>query len=98
MCTNIYEELRDLDKNLEVIYSFEPFRCPVCFANYGSGEGLVIRDCFHIICLKCIEIHVKQSTDAEIKCPYVDAEYKCECFLQVNENLTINHMAKKKFF
>ncbi|KAJ8686573.1 hypothetical protein QAD02_022367 [Eretmocerus hayati] len=79
-----YEELISLE-NCDVISTTEPFECPVCFMIYGPDEGIILRDCLHTFCRSCVANVVRYCEEAEVKCPYRDAEYTCESTLQERE-------------
>ncbi|XP_037911471.1 uncharacterized protein LOC119651784 [Hermetia illucens] len=81
---NHYLELLSLD-NADVVPNIEAFECPICFMNFETGQGVILRDCLHTFCKECLAHTVQYSEDAEIKCPYMDTEYSCDSVLQERE-------------
>lgn len=79
-----YTEILNLDST-DVVPNSEPFECPVCFMKFGANEGVILRDCLHIFCRECIINTVKYNDEAEVKCPYMDAEYSCDSIIQERE-------------
>ncbi|XP_058794151.1 uncharacterized protein LOC131665917 [Phymastichus coffea] len=79
-----YEELMSLE-NCDVIITAEPIECPVCLMITVPGEGVTLRDCLHTFCRDCVINVVRYCEDAEVKCPYRDADYTCESTLQERE-------------
>lgn len=79
-----YEELISLE-NWDVIPNSEPIECPICFVTYGPREGVILRDCLHMFCRPCIANTIAYCEEAEVKCPYRDANYTCESTLQERE-------------
>ncbi|XP_014212773.1 uncharacterized protein LOC106642489 [Copidosoma floridanum] len=79
-----YEELMSLE-NCDVISNSEPIECPVCFMIFAPAEGVILRDCLHSFCRMCIANVVRYCEEAEVKCPYRDADYTCESTLQERE-------------
>ncbi|XP_032682423.1 uncharacterized protein LOC116849402 [Odontomachus brunneus] len=79
-----YEELILLE-NWDVIPNSESIECPICFVTYGPREGVILRDCLHMFCRACIANTIEYCEEAEVKCPYRDAEYTCESTLQERE-------------
>nr|XP_012229578.1 PREDICTED: uncharacterized protein LOC105676353 isoform X1 [Linepithema humile] len=79
-----YEELISLE-NWDVIPNSEPIECPICFVTYGPREGVILRDCLHMFCRPCIANTIAYCEEAEVKCPYRDADYTCESTLQERE-------------
>lgn len=79
-----YHELLSLD-TADLILNFEPFECPICLLNFKKGEGIILRECFHVFCRECLQHTVKFSEDIQIKCPYMDTEMSCESLIQDRE-------------
>ncbi|KAJ6648215.1 RanBP-type and C3HC4-type zinc finger-containing protein 1 [Pseudolycoriella hygida] len=79
-----YNELLSLD-TADVVPNAEPFECPVCFMKFGAKDGVVLRDCLHVFCRECIINTIKYNEEAEVKCPYLDAEYSCDSIIQERE-------------
>lgn len=79
-----YSQLLHLD-NTNIVPNAEPFECTVCFCAIAIGAGVVLRDCIHTFCRECIINTVKYSEEAEVKCPYANADYSCDCVIQERE-------------
>lgn len=79
-----YNQLLNLD-NTNVVPNAEPFLCPVCLTDIAIGAGVILRECLHTFCRECIVDTVKYSEEAEVKCPYIDEKYSCECVIQERE-------------
>lgn len=80
-----YEELLTLEEgDLDLVENLETFECPICIVTYEKGEGVMLRECLHVFCKECLAGTINMSDSPEIKCPYLDNEYTCDCFLQVN--------------
>lgn len=89
-----YTELLSLDTT-DVVPNSEPFECTVCFMEIGAKDGVVLRDCLHVFCRECIINTIKYNDEAEVKCPYLDAVYSCESFIQERE---IKSLVSKDIF
>lgn len=83
--SNHYMELLSLDDLNDVAVNADAFECAVCFVDYEPTEGVVLRNCLHTFCKECIRNTIIYSEEAEVKCPYIDAKYTCECTLQDRE-------------
>lgn len=83
--SNHYLELLSLDNLNDIAVNTEAFECAVCFVEYEPTEGVVLRNCLHTFCKDCIRNTIIYSEEAEVKCPYIDATYTCECTLQDRE-------------
>lgn len=83
--SNHYLELLSLDNLNDIAVNREAFECAVCFVEYEPAEGVVLRNCLHTFCKECIRNTIIYSEEAEVKCPYIDATYTCECTLQDRE-------------
>lgn len=82
--TQHYLDLLNLD-NADAVPNLEPFECPICFMDYNTAEGVILRECLHTFCKECLINTVKYSEEAEIKCPFRDNFYSCDCVLQERE-------------
>lgn len=80
---NTYLELCHLETT-GYITNLEPFECCICFLEYGKGEGAVLRECLHTFCKECLANTVEHCDEPEVKCPYIDKDYSCDCILQVS--------------
>lgn len=83
--SNHYLELLSLDNLNDIAVNTEAFECAVCFVDYEPTEGAVLRNCLHIFCKDCIRNTIIYSDEAEVKCPYIDTKYTCDCILQDRE-------------
>lgn len=83
--SNHYLELLSLDNLNNIAVNTEAFECAVCFAECEPTEGVVLRNCLHTFCKECIRNTIVYSEEAEVKCPYNDAKYTCDCTLQDRE-------------
>jgi hypothetical protein len=62
-------DLSQINNSYAVNFNNEPFKCPMCSKNFG-GDGIVLRDCLHIFCLKCLNDFINQKKGTVIKCLY----------------------------
>ena len=53
--------------------------------DYQPLEGVILRNCLHTFCKDCIRNTIIYSEEAEVKCPYYDNQYSCDCLLQDRE-------------
>lgn len=44
-----YQKLIELE-DAKCVVNIEPFDCPICFGEFKSGEGVVLRECLHTFC------------------------------------------------
>lgn len=79
-----YNELLNLDSS-DIISNTEPFECPICLTVCERNFGITLRNCLHVFCKECIVNTVKYSEEAEVKCPYIDNDYSCDCILSERE-------------
>lgn len=80
-----YIELLSLDDSMDLTKNTEPFECSVCLVEYQSFDGVMLRNCLHTFCRDCVRNTIMYSDDAEVKCPYIDERYSCDCLLQDRE-------------
>lgn len=80
-----YIELLSLDDSLDLTKNLEVFECTVCLVEYQPLEGVILRNCLHTFCKDCVRNTIIYSDDAEVKCPYIDSIYSCDCHLQDRE-------------
>lgn len=80
-----YIELLSLDDSMDLTKNTEPFECTVCLVEYQSYDGVMLRNCLHTFCPDCVRNTIRYSDDAEVKCPYIDEKYSCDCLLQDRE-------------
>ncbi|CAO1393836.1 unnamed protein product [Diamesa serratosioi] len=76
--------LEELDANT-FIENKEPFSCPICMIDIDIGAGVVLKNCLHMFCKKCMNKTIEHSNDIEIKCPFMDDQGSCEFHLQDSE-------------
>lgn len=80
-----YEELLTLEEgDLDLVENSDMFECPICFVTYEKGEGVRLRECLHVFCKECLAGTINMSDNPEIKCPYLNDDYACDCFVQVS--------------
>lgn len=80
-----YIELLSLDDSMDLTKNTEVFECSVCMVDYQPLEGLILRNCLHTFCKDCTRSTIIYSDEAEVKCPYFDDQYSCDCLLQDRE-------------
>lgn len=80
-----YIELLSLDDSMEITTNSEMFECSICFVEYQALEGVILRNCLHTFCKDCIKNTIIYADEAEVKCPYMDNTYSCDCLLQDRE-------------
>ncbi|CAL8076663.1 unnamed protein product [Orchesella dallaii] len=71
--------------NMEVLENCSAFDCSICMTEVGVGKGVIIKECLHLYCKDCLVKVIELSDEARIKCPYVNDDYTCACFLQDRE-------------
>ena len=79
-----HRDLQELD-NMSYIKNMTVFECPICFAEIETGQGVVLKNCLHSLCLECFREHVKMCDDPEVICPLNSFEGSCEFFIQERE-------------
>ncbi|XP_065064966.1 ranBP-type and C3HC4-type zinc finger-containing protein 1-like [Rhopilema esculentum] len=72
---NYLQVLATAQKNL--IPNTEEFECPICFTPIEPNEGILLRECLHSFCKVCLKMHINQSDDPEVKCPFTDGTVNC---------------------
>lgn len=73
------------NNNVLVHPNSEPFNCPTCLQRFEIGAGIILVDCLHEFCRKCIIAKIHQSIEfIRVNCPF-DNHYKCESFLSERE-------------
>lgn len=80
-----YIELLSLDDSMDLTKNPETFECSVCFVEYQPYEGVILRNCLHTFCKDCVRNTITYSDEAEVKCPFMDEKYSCDCLLQDRE-------------
>lgn len=80
-----YIELLSLDDSMDLTKNTEVFECSICMVDYQPLEGVILRNCLHTFCTDCIKNTIVYSEEAEVKCPFIDEQYSCDCLLQDRE-------------
>lgn len=95
-----YAALLELE-DTEYVPNYEPFDCPICLVNCDTIQGVQLRNCLHSFCTECIGNIIQHSEDAEIKCPFVVENLKCDSLMTdreiralVTEERYRNHLEK----
>lgn len=57
----------------------------ICADDVAPGNGVILKGCLHQFCKQCMHDHVMLSDDADIKCPYQDANYACGAVISERE-------------
>lgn len=73
-----------MDDDNDVVPNREEFLCSICFKTCLPNEGVVLRDCIHSLCKRCIRESIVNNFNPQIKCPYKQ-DYTCESNLQDRE-------------
>ncbi|XP_039439031.2 ranBP-type and C3HC4-type zinc finger-containing protein 1-like [Culex pipiens pallens] len=60
----------------------EPFECSICLLPYGTDEGVILRECFHMFCRECLAGSIINANDVIVKCPSAE---NCESEIQERE-------------
>ena len=64
------------------------FKCFYCNEQHNPHAGVILKECLHLICIKCITYVVLSSRTSEVKCPYIgDSKnvYKCQAEITQRE-------------
>ncbi|XP_021946576.2 ranBP-type and C3HC4-type zinc finger-containing protein 1 [Folsomia candida] len=69
----------------ELIQNTREFQCNICFCDIGSGEGVILKECFHLFCKDCLNGTIMHCEDLRVKCPYTVNEFMCNSFLTSGE-------------
>lgn len=69
------------------------FECSVCFASVPAGAGVVLRNCLHTFCRRCLEQTIRHSAEAQVRCPHATASFSCSARLLTRE---IRNLASEK--
>ena len=79
-----YLQLVNLDNN-DLVENTMTFECPICLSDIEPNRGVTLRECLHQFCKVCLANTIEFTDEAEIKCPYRDAQYFCDIALQDRE-------------
>ncbi|CAL8131615.1 unnamed protein product [Orchesella dallaii] len=71
--------------NLEVLENCSEFECSICMTEVDVGAGAILKECLHLFCKLCLASLIEHSDDPTIKCPHIDENYSCVCFIQERE-------------
>lgn len=55
----------------------EVFTCPLCSRSTKPHDGIILRECSHIFCKRCLERHIRDSKAAEVACPGSSGQTPC---------------------
>lgn len=77
-----YIELQKLHEQ-KAIPNTKTFKCPKCFESIDWGHGVILKNCLHSFCKKCLITSIENSGQLIVKCPY--EAYECESFLDSSE-------------
>lgn len=94
--TGCYAALLELE-DIDYVPNYEPFDCPICFVNIDAIAGVWLRNCHHKFCKECIANVIKHSDEAEIACPFVDGDQKCNYLMtdrEIRAIVTTEHYEK----
>ncbi|XP_062842560.1 ranBP-type and C3HC4-type zinc finger-containing protein 1 [Trichomycterus rosablanca] len=75
--------------NQDLVSNRDELDCTICYCPVLPGEGATLRECLHTFCRECLKQTVLNCLDAEVKCPYADQQYSCNCTLQDREIKTL---------
>lgn len=76
-----YENLQILDE-LSYVRNAEAFTCSMCFELIAPSKGIVLRECIHEFCTKCLLKYICTVDNINVKCPFKSDAYDCNEFLQ----------------
>lgn len=86
--STLYEELMALnDGNL--VENQEPFICEHCLTICEPKAGVILTECVHSICKKCVSRIVETTDNVEIQCPFKDNNYSCDKIIPHRELMKI---------
>lgn len=74
---SLFSELLTLQNGCSIARSYNKFKCPVCFDDVTTGEGVVLNNCLHSFCRECLVETVLLSDQADVQCPYANTTYSC---------------------
>lgn len=61
------------------------FYCGICRLNCPIGQGVMLIQCSHHVCKRCLRATIKMNTDPEIRCPYAKTCVSCPSHLEHSE-------------
>lgn len=86
--STLYEDLMALnDGNL--VENQQLFICNHCQTVCEPKAGVILTECIHSICKKCISQIVETTDEVEIECPFRDNEYSCDKVIPHRELMKI---------
>lgn len=59
------------------------FECPKCSESIDSGLGVILKNCLHSFCRKCLIKTIQNSGQLNVKCP--SEAHECDSFLDSSE-------------
>lgn len=74
-----------IQDDLDLVFNSSTFECSICLGSIMPGDGVVLRDCIHEFCVDCLRQTVNHCLDAQVSCPFANADYSCPAFLQQRE-------------
>lgn len=84
--SHINQQTSNLIDDLEYLENTIDFICKICLTLITPSNGIILKNCRHEICKKCIANYIKTSLDVEIKCPIIaDDTQQCDKFIQDRE-------------
>ena len=82
--SNHHRRLQDLE-NMSYVKNMTAFDCLICLSKIEIGQGVVLKNCLHSICLECFTEHVKMCDDPEVICPFYSDKGSCQFMIQERE-------------
>lgn len=76
-----YEILQRFDE-MAYVRNMEAFTCPLCATLIAPSMGIVLRECIHEFCTKCLVKYITTVDNITVKCPYKSDAYNCNEFVQ----------------
>lgn len=81
-------ELMQAAWNARLVRNFEPSKCLLCSQDLQIHQGVILRDCFHIFCDRCLVRTIKTTMlyTVRVHCPAeTDGNGGCSTLLQERE-------------
>ena len=54
------------------------FECPLCFSMTAPGDGVVLKECLHTFCRRCLTAVTEGCLLEDVPCPCPSSDYRCE--------------------
>jgi hypothetical protein len=74
VCKTVDEIMMESEEPL--VYSKEDSYCNMCRRFLQKGQGIVLKDCLHIFCRRCLNHALENNEEATMRCPNINL--KCE--------------------